>query len=507
MNDLELLREYAEHRSERAFAQLASRHLDLVYSAALRVVGEAALAQDVAQMVFIDLARKAAALPRGTALAGWLYRSAWFSARGVLRAERRRQERERKAMEMAALDASGAPVWETLAPGLDEALSQLERGDQDALVLRFFKEQSLREVGEALGLSEDAAQKRVSRALDRFRQILAQRGIRVSAAVLVSTLAAQAVEAAPAGLAAAITSAALAKGATPAGLGPWLGKALGLTAGQMAALTAFAGMLVILIGGRRLHALGAERLQMSERLAQAQQTLAGLQSQDAAVRQRLARADDALRQVEARATTPAAPVPGVLPAYVGVPKDLLDGSKLGWLTRDWQLTPLLIQGLGLRAEEAAAANQALSAFVTEVRSMQERRVTPGAERTLGADWWRTELQSREFKSFELTACTNELERLRSELEMNLAQALGARRAQLVMNSANESYPSLRYRAVLLAGQAGLLTFVRPAKPSEPVIANDWSSTMLLEARALATLPPSIRQVVEAWWDLTDSERP
>jgi hypothetical protein len=263
------------------------------------------------------------------------------------------------------------------------------------------------------------------------------------------------------------------------------------------------GILTILLEGHRLTALHAEQAQLSGHLAQAQQTLAGLQSQDTTLRQRLARNDDAIGQLQTRASTPGVTIPGELRAYVRVPKDLLAQSKLGWLTRDWQLTPLLVQALGMRAEEVVAVNQALSAFVMDLRTMQEARVTPSNERTLGADWWRTELQSREFKSFNLTACTNELEMLRSNLVTNLEHVLGAPRTQLLVNSADYS---LRDHAVLLAGKAGLLTFVRPAKPSDPVIANDRSSTMGIEARALATLPASIRQVVETWWDLTDIGR-
>jgi hypothetical protein len=187
-----------------------------------------------------------------------------------------------------------------------------------------------------------------------------------------------------------------------------------------------------------------------------------------------------------------------------MPKSLVTGSKMsGWLRRDWQLSPLPVQVLGMRAEEVAAVNQALSRFVTDVHTMQEARVTPSAERTLGADWWRTELQTREFRSFNLTACTNELQILRSYLMGDLEQACGAQRTQVVMNSVDYS---LRDHAVLLGGKAGLLTFVRPATPSDPVIANDRSSTMLIEARSLATLPASIRQVVESWWDLTDLDR-
>lgn len=178
-------------------------------------------------------------------------------------------------------------------------------------------------MGQTLGLSADAAQKRVSRALEKCRGILAQRGVKVPGAVLGSAIAANAVQAAPAGLVSVITSAALAKTGASAGLGFLLHKATRLTTAQTAALTALVGIVPILFEGRRLTALHAEQAQLSGRLAQAQRTLAGLQDQDANLRQRLVRNDNAIRQLQTRATTPAAPAPGEMPAYVRVPKDLL----------------------------------------------------------------------------------------------------------------------------------------------------------------------------------------
>jgi hypothetical protein len=378
----------------------------------------------------------------------------------------------------------------------EQAFAQLVNRHLDLV----FEEQSLREVGQALGLSEDAAQKRVSRALEKLRVILTQRGVKVSATVLVPALAANAVQAAPAGLASVVTSVALTKAAVPAGLGFLPHKALSLTTAQTAGLTALMGILLIVFEGHRLSTLHAEQTQLADRLAQARQTLAGLQGQNSTLQGRLARSDTAIRRLQARATAPVVPAAGELPAYVRVPKDLLAQTKLGYLTRDWQLTPLLVQALGMRPEEVVAVNQAVSQFVMEVRTMQERCVTPSAERTFGADWWRTELQSREFRSFRLTACTNELAMLRRNLVAGLQQVLGVPRTDLLLNSLDYS---LRDHAVLLTGRGGLLTFVQPARPSDPVIANDRSSTMLIEARALFTLPASIRQVVESWWDLTD----
>ena len=218
MDDQELLRSYAEEGSEAAFGQLVSRYVDLVHSAALRRVdGNFALARDIAQIVFTDLAAKARRLPRNVVLAGWLHRATHFAAGHVLRAERRRKAREREAALMNSIESESTADWDKIRPLLDTALDTLSAIDRDALVLRFFEQHSLAKVGERLGLSEDAARKRVSRALDKLRANLAQKGATVSAAAVVSAVSANAVKAAPAGMAGLLTKAALSGAAVKGG--------------------------------------------------------------------------------------------------------------------------------------------------------------------------------------------------------------------------------------------------------------------------------------------------
>lgn len=207
-DDEQLLQQYTRERSESAFGELVTRHIDLVYSVALRVVvGDSHLAQDV---TFIDLARKAWRLPRNVVLAGWLHRHTCYTADTAIRTERRRRIREQTAMEMRALDDNTEPPWERIAPHLDDALNQLTASDRNAIALRFLKRQDFRAVGVALGISEDAAQKRVSRALEKLRGVLSRRGAVLTATALTSLLTAGAVTAAPTGLAVSATAAALA---------------------------------------------------------------------------------------------------------------------------------------------------------------------------------------------------------------------------------------------------------------------------------------------------------
>ena len=217
--DEELLEQYARERSESAFGELVTRHLDYVYSDALRVVnGDAPLAQDVTQTVFFDLARQAGKLSCDVALAGWLHRHTCYTAAKAVRTERRRQSREQTAMEMRAPDDNTRPEWELVAPYLDESLNELNPKDRDALVLRYLRKQDLRAVGATLGISEDAAQKRVDRALEKLHVVLKQRGATLSLAALGTALATQAVTAAPVGLAGSITAAALASAAASGGI-------------------------------------------------------------------------------------------------------------------------------------------------------------------------------------------------------------------------------------------------------------------------------------------------
>jgi RNA polymerase sigma factor (sigma-70 family) len=233
-----LLADYVTNASEPAFRELVTRYLDLVYSTAVRLVsGDTHRAQDVAQTVFIDLARKAPTLPTDVMLGGWLHRHTCFVASKIMRGERRRQFRESQAVEMNALqDPSEANLTE-IAPILDEAINQLGDEDRTAILLRFFEQRDLRAVGEALGSSENAAQKRVTRALEELRTLLKHRGVASSAAALGTVLASEAVTAAPAGLAGAISSAVLA-GTTAATTTATITKAIAMTTLQKTLVTA-----------------------------------------------------------------------------------------------------------------------------------------------------------------------------------------------------------------------------------------------------------------------------
>ena len=213
-DDTRLMHEYVSRKSEDAFAALVARYTNLVYSAALRQLRSPELAEEVTQAVFVILARKAAGLSSKTILSGWLYRTARFVAVAARKREARRQHREQEAYMQSELDQQTSASWEQLAPLLDEAMARLGQPERDALILRFFEDRPLSEVGTALGASEDAAKKRVSRALDKLRGYFAKRGVAVPASSIAGLISAHSIQTAPATLAKTAAAAAMAKGGT-----------------------------------------------------------------------------------------------------------------------------------------------------------------------------------------------------------------------------------------------------------------------------------------------------
>jgi RNA polymerase sigma factor (sigma-70 family) len=214
LEDMALVREFAVQQSETAFETLVARHLDLVHSAAVRQVGDPHLAEEITQAVFLILARKAASLRAETFLTGWLFKTTRYAAATELRAIARRRRRETEAHNMTTLTAETTEetAWPHIAPLLDEALARLNETDRRVLLLHYFEGRTLAETGAALALTEDAARKRVTRGLDKLRKYFVKRGVTLTATVIAGAVAANSVQAAPAGLAMTVTAAA-AKGA------------------------------------------------------------------------------------------------------------------------------------------------------------------------------------------------------------------------------------------------------------------------------------------------------
>jgi RNA polymerase sigma factor (sigma-70 family) len=314
-NDAELLRCYARDRSDEAFAELVRRHVGFVYAAALRQLnGATHRAEDVTQTVFIDLARKAAALSRREHLLGWLHTSTRFACAKLKRAEQRRQHREQEAHamhEILADDSSTVAAWEQLRPVLDDAMGELSEGEREVILLRFFQGRRFAGVGEALGLTEDAARMRVERALGRLRLALERRHVTSTTAALALALGNLPAVAVPATLAASVTGAALA--------GASGGLAGGVTLILMKTkLTLAAGGAALVVGfavhqsneARRArqeaHALTGEREALRVQVGELERRVASAEQRSAEL-QRQAAAGPALRNATAFTAPSAAP--------------------------------------------------------------------------------------------------------------------------------------------------------------------------------------------------------
>ena len=211
--DVELLADYTRESSENAFAELVRRHINLVYSTAYRHVGRPTQAEEITQAVFVVLAAKATTLRPETNLDAWLYETTRLTSLTFLRSERRRQSREQEAYMQSNLQQSPeTSVWDQLSPLLDEAIARLERKDREAVVLRYFKEKSVRDIAAAMKISEAAAQSRVHRATEKLRKFFLTKGVSASTAVLVGTISANAVQTAPVALTGTITATAITYG-------------------------------------------------------------------------------------------------------------------------------------------------------------------------------------------------------------------------------------------------------------------------------------------------------
>ncbi len=218
LSDPQLLRAYAESRSEAAFAELVRRHIDFVHSAAVRMVNDPHLAKDVSQAVFVALAKDAAKLTNHPVLSGWLHRTARNIAAQTVRTDVRRRNREQQAAAMNEHPETDAE-WKEIAPHLDAALGDLSEPDRDAVLLRYFENKPAQEMAAVLGISAEAAQKRVSRAVDKLRENFAKRGVTAGAAGLAGVISANAVQAAPAGLTSAVSSSVFAGASSTLGKG------------------------------------------------------------------------------------------------------------------------------------------------------------------------------------------------------------------------------------------------------------------------------------------------
>jgi RNA polymerase sigma factor (sigma-70 family) len=284
--DLELLRQFARDHSQDAFTTLVNRHVNLVYSAALRQIRSPQLAEEIAQSVFADLARNAdklVATSGSPVLTAWLYQVARRTAIDVIRQESRRQLREQIAAEMNVMNAT-TNDWTHIEPLLDDAMAALDETDRTAILLRYFENKNLREVGETLGTNEDAAQKRVSRAVERLRAFFSKRNVTIGASGLTVLISANAVQSAPIGLAAMLATTSL-TGVTAGSLTTM--KTVTFTKLKLAfnAFVIISAVTALVIQHQMQSALRVKNQQLQQQILQLQADLANYSNQLASVGQ------------------------------------------------------------------------------------------------------------------------------------------------------------------------------------------------------------------------------
>ena len=217
-DDAELLRLYAVEKSNEAFAELVRRHVGSVYAVAKRRVGgDSHLAEDIVQEVFTDLASKSASLSQRETLVGWLFVAARYASAKAVRRDKQRQSLRQKAEQMSELESKSTVdrSWEEVRPVLDDAIHELNARDREAILLYFFDKRTFGDIGTKLSITESGARMRVERALEKLRFLLGRRGITSTTAALTIALGGQAVAAVPGGLAASVTTAALAGAVHP----------------------------------------------------------------------------------------------------------------------------------------------------------------------------------------------------------------------------------------------------------------------------------------------------
>jgi RNA polymerase sigma factor (sigma-70 family) len=526
--DRELLQEFVEGGSDMAFQSLVERHINLVFATAMRRLRDAGGAQEITQNVFVALARKAAWLRGEVALAGWLHKTTVLESRQWWRGELRRKNREETAAALGTTMKTDDALLRSLAAVLDEGLMELRESDRQAVMLRYLEGRSHREVGSELGIGEDAARKRIDKALEQLTHFFQRRGYAVSAVTATAeALRGASAHAAPAGTAAAITKAAVSAGgaASFGTLGIYFGKFMGLTKAQTAMICLVVAATPVAYEWRAAASARSEEKSLHKQLTQIGDQITIQQGALEQLQSRLRSTDFALGQVRAMAVASLAEPEAHLylwdekSDYVRVPKQMLTNLTLsaraperGRQTeppisiRNGALSKALAEALGVTPEEEARVRNELQGFYRDYQQLEQAFTYITNQPLTGMSF------SAHDDSYMLVTSRfpEQGDILRQQLRASLEQTLGKDRAEIVWQQAenefreqlNEFGALERREAVLLLLKDGRIAYCRAGhRPEEKYPVYSWANTMPLDR---TTVPEVFRPVLEEWktrWNL------
>ena len=524
--DQELLRQFVESGSEAAFQSLVERHINLVFATALRRLRDTGTAQEITQNVFVALARKAAWLRGEVGLAGWLHKTAVLEARQWWRGELRRRTREETAAALGTTMKRDDALLQSLAGALDEGLLELRESDRQALMLRYLEGRSHREVGAQLGIGEDAARKRIDKALDQLTRFFQRRGYAVPAATATAAaLRGVSTHAAPAGAAAAVTKAAVsASGVASSGaLGIYFGKFMALTKAQTALIClALASAPIAYEWGAAASARSNEH-SLRTQLAQTQDAITLQQRAFDQAQRRLRSTDFALGEVRAMAARssseaiPAADAQLYLwdesSDYVRVPKQMLTNLTLSARApdrsgrprqepvsiRNGTLSGPLAEALGVTREEEARVRESLQSFYRDYQQVDQAL-------TYVTNQWLTASFGPADESYTLVTSRfpEQGNILKQQLRNALEAILGQQRTGVLWQQAEGEFREQLNEFGTLERQEGvalvlkdnrILHFKNGHSPEEKFPVYSWASSMPLDR---TSVPDVFRPIVDGW---------
>ncbi len=515
--DCELVKAYAADGSEAAFRALVARHVDLVYATALRQVGESGIAEEISQNVFVVLARKAPRLGGTQTLAGWLHRTTILEAKARIRAELRRKRRDQAAAELATIEREGAPALDVLVPLLDEGLLNLRENDRLALVLRFLEDRSLRDVGVELGVDEDAARKRVARALGRLTEFFKARGFVVGGAAAVLTCAA-AQASAPAALAASVGSAGIAAGGAVSISKLILFRIMSLTKTQTAVGCVLLAATPLVLQWQADARVDQEQKTLLSQIAEAKQSAANLEQETRQVRESALRAQNETFNLQTRLSTVNAQLSGRSPRpvyrwddnspFVRVPKQFLEMLPVVAVSgRRGQLSEQIREVLQLTETETAQVQEAVDQFLKDYYAAQAPRmrvVPPNADELQGH-------AADEVLTLEASSVASDLPELRRALFDRLGGILGKERSPLFQKALRDWMPVDEEYHGLNTGMAVFNfdrreTFYRPEPGSGQILFRFSENThgMMQMALAADDVPQLYQSYLKEWIALAQS---